>query len=614
MTTAVPSAVPRTILLLASFAVGASAMISCSDEPVSSAQTAPPTTPTPSAPSAPTTASGSPTTLVRTTVATESTASVAPTTTLPPRLNPRLELLAPFETLEYVRYPNGVPWTDGATVFIAARDQSIDVRVSREAYTDPIAAIAIIQADDGSKPRRVALDAQLAPTWEGFDEAISWKLVAADGEVVVTESIPWCPREWIRVDRSSAFAWSPAQDCAGSALTVGARWTIKSGWAGAVGLPYELDVADGTYTAEVNLSDSLAGAFGAPEPSMTFPLIVRSATPSELAELALFLEGSGESAEYWVDAYGRTVVEGDDGTNYVLDAEGNRAEPAGDSTFVGGGVFPPVGSPIGARSEPPSNPATTAATPDDATVIPDLRVWPAHHITTMKAADGRDFLGFSATTWNAGPGALVVEGFRTPGKPAMDAVQIFLDGENQVDTSPAGTIEFHDGGGHDHWHFLDFGRYELTDASRAVVRDSGKQAWCIASTDAVDLADDSAQLSVESMSLTSYCGTGPEEMWVREQLPSGWGDTYSPGQAGQVFDITDLENGTYFIKLTTNPRRVLVEADVSNNVSWRYVVLGGEPGARTVRVPPHQGIETTRHRVRLHLNRVPPDQSSHRRR
>ena len=188
----------------------------------------------------------------------------------------------------------------------------------------------------------------------------------------------------------------------------------------------------------------------------------------------------------------------------------------------------------------------------------------------------------------------MVEGFRTPGKPAMDAVQIFLDGENQVDTSPAGTIEFHDGGGHDHWHFLDFGRYELTDAGRAVVRDSGKQAWCIANTDAVDLADDSAQLSVESMSLTSYCGTGPEEMWVREQLPSGWGDTYSPGQAGQVFDITDLENGTYFIKLTTNPRRVLVEADVSNNVSWRYVVLGGEPGARTVRVPPPTRKPATR--------------------
>ena len=94
------------------------------------------------------------------------------------------------------------------------------------------------------------------------------------------------------------------------------------------------------------------------------------------------------------------------------------------------------------------------------------------------------------------------------------------------------------------------------------------------------------------ISLSSACG-GPSDLWIREVLPVGWGDTYSSGFVEQHFDVTDLPNGTYYIKITANPNKNVAEvANDDANVSYRRVELGGEPGLRTVRIPPYQGIDT----------------------
>ena len=74
--------------------------------------------------------------------------------------------------------------------------------------------------------------------------------------------------------------------------------------------------------------------------------------------------------------------------------------------------------------------------------------------------------------------------------------------------------------------------------------------------------------------------------------PSGWGDTYYQGLPGQSFDVTDLPNGTYFIKVQANPGGHLFESNMANNVRLRKVILGGRPGHRTVQVPPWHGIDT----------------------
>ena len=94
----------------------------------------------------------------------------------------------------------------------------------------------------------------------------------------------------------------------------------------------------------------------------------------------------------------------------------------------------------------------------------------------------------------------------------------------------------------------------------------------------------------EATGLDSTCGDR-SAIWLREVLPVGWGDTYNQSQT-QAFDLTSVPNGTYQIKITVNPKGTLHERTLTNNVSYRTVVLGGTPGKRTVRVPPYEGVDT----------------------
>jgi hypothetical protein len=52
-----------------------------------------------------------------------------------------------------------------------------------------------------------------------------------------------------------------------------------------------------------------------------------------------------------------------------------------------------------------------------------------------------------------------------------------------------------------------------------------------------------------------------------------------------------VANGTYYIQIMANPLGRLLETDRGNDVSLRKVILGGEPGNRTVEVPPWHGID-----------------------
>jgi hypothetical protein len=75
-------------------------------------------------------------------------------------------------------------------------------------------------------------------------------------------------------------------------------------------------------------------------------------------------------------------------------------------------------------------------------------------------------------------------------------------------------------------------------------------------------------------------------LWMQEQLPLGWADTYTQSSDGQNFNVTNLPNGTYYIEIIANPEKVLHETNTANNISLRKIVLGGTPDHRTLRVPP----------------------------
>jgi hypothetical protein len=243
---------------------------------------------------------------------------------------------------------------------------------------------------------------------------------------------------------------------------------------------------------------------------------------------------------------------------------------------------------------PPSRPAmlhrtTVAAAPDPAT-LPDLVALPPWQVS-MRSRRGRDALLFAGTPWNAGPGPMVVEGYRRPGGEVMDAVQSFVDRAGNVTaTAPAGRLAFHAATGHNHWHFLQFVRYRILRPAGGEVVRARKQSFCLASTDAVDLTLPGADLRPDFFGLgTSACGDHLS-IWIRQTLPAGWGDTYGSSLPGQRFDISGVPNGRYLLEMRVNPLGQLQETTTANNVARRRVVLGGRPGRRTVRVGPWHGI------------------------
>ena len=243
------------------------------------------------------------------------------------------------------------------------------------------------------------------------------------------------------------------------------------------------------------------------------------------------------------------------------------------------------------RFRPPARvPAALPAVP--AGPKPDLRALPAWAIGLDQRDDGRAYVNFAATVWNAGTSRLMVDGFRRTGEDLMDAYQYFYDGAgNELGSMPVGTMQWDPRPGHLHWHFTDFAQYNLLTADRQLAVRSGKEAFCLANTDPVDYTIPGAQWRPTNTDLSSSCGQN-SAVAVREVLDVGNGDTYTQWLPGQAFEVTDLPNGTYWIETVANPDHKLAELRTGNNSSVRKIVLGGTPGGtRTLRVPALHGLD-----------------------
>jgi hypothetical protein len=220
--------------------------------------------------------------------------------------------------------------------------------------------------------------------------------------------------------------------------------------------------------------------------------------------------------------------------------------------------------------------------------LPDLVALPAWNIGVSQDG-GRDYLDFAATVWNAGPGPMVVEGFRRKHSAVMDAWQYFFRAGVAVGRARAGKLEYDAQPGHEHWHFKQFARYSLLATDQSQVLVSGKEAFCLAPTDAIDLTRRGADWNPNSTGFGTACGDA-SAIWTRETLEAGWGDTYTQSLPGQSLDITEVPNGHYLIAVDANPDGLLHEVTASNNRALREVILSGTPGTRTVEVVPWHGI------------------------
>jgi Lysyl oxidase len=377
----------------------------------------------------------------------------------------------------------------------------------------------------------------VANGWLGLQSMFRYTVRDETGAVIRERDTNFCPNTYARqrVDASGPLTAAYPQFCFANPFSLGAVWGIDHGWA----TPLE-------QTPAVRL------------PLGSYRITVRV--------LHRYTELLGIPPEQAVATVTATVKD------------------------VGRNGCPPYCATASDRAAPSESPAAapTDLAPDPATE-PDLIPLPAWSIGTAHL-NHRDVIVFGATVWDAGPAPMVVEGYRRPNSDIMDAYEYFFRNGQPVGRAPAGTMKYDARPGHQHWHFEQFARYTLLSADRQEVVRSRKQAFCLAPTDPIDLTVRNALWNPFSIGLEGACGD-QNAIWTRETLPVGWGDTYFQFRPGQSFNISDLPNGTYWIKVQANPEGLLHEANRGNDVSFRKVILTGTPGHRRADVPPWHGID-----------------------
>lgn len=515
---------------------------------------------------------------------TESVTAVAPTAAK----KPGLRFAPSARTVQAYAYDNYV-YLDSA-VWLAAYGETHEFWAKRSKPSSPVSLTRTV-IRNGERTTTKAPKA-IVDGLNGFKNGLTVRVRTPKGKVLAKETRSLClsGSDRQRVEPTGRTEPVYPSFCGGSWFTNATVTGVEQGWATKLDAFFEVETKQKNLVMTVSISDPVADFLGLPAKGRAVTQRVQVVDECEVWDC-------GEVAEQLMGVPAEGFSSLQDGDAATARAEGLRAQ-SGHAGHGGGtasehrtnlftlgdaehGADHPA---LGQSGSTPSN-----RTPDKDT-LPDLISAPAWQIGTEVDESGTDRLTFNANEWNAGPAPLVVEGYRRGSGELMDAYQFFYRDGKEVGSTKTGTMEYHQAPEHNHWHFLDFASYELVTTKGKPVTPSGKQSWCLAPTDPVDLSVPGATWRPEATGLDSTCGD-QSALWLREVLPAGWGDTYNQTQT-QAFDLTKVKNGTYQIKITVNPNGALHERTTSNNVSYRTVVLGGKPGKRTVKVPPYEGVNT----------------------
>ncbi|GAA3199511.1 hypothetical protein GCM10010468_11750 [Actinocorallia longicatena] len=463
---------------------------------------------------------------------------------------PVLRLITASKTATADRYEGEPAVYLNLGAYIAA-DRPWELRVKRPSY----ARKPVVYQRIGGKDRK--LPAGLVDDFSGLPDFLKLSIRSTDGKIEQKLSQTFCPLGPSSRIKKEAVATNKYPDsCSYNPFTLGSVWGIQKGWAvntasGYYGpAPASADLPAGTYDVAVSVAKKYRKLFriggGTKHVRLTVRLIQNQ------------------------DAQGRKRAAG--AALKAVRPTGKPRIPKGPRPDLR--ALPAYGIAIsqdetGAIPMPPM-PGMPTPAPAPAPAVPA----PVH-----------DYLQFAANVWNAGPSPLIVDGFRRGRQGLMDGYQYFYDTRGkQVGYQRTGQFEWDPRPGHEHWHFKDFATYRLLGADRKLIVRSQKEAFCLAATDAIDLTVKGAKWKPSNTDLATACGD-VTSLSVREVLDVGQGDTYTQTLPGQSFDISALKNGTYYIQVIANPKHRLIERSTGNNVSYRKVILGGVPGARTVRVP-----------------------------
>jgi hypothetical protein len=471
------------------------------------------------------------------TAATRTSASPGSLTTSKPSA-PTIKLTAAQKDITVFSFRHRVFLDPG--IWLSSENAQLVFHVQRASYTTPVQLSQVFS--DKSVTVEKFLPSDLLDGWNGLAHFFHLTLKNSAGKTVVSSRLPFCPNSFDpgKVSPSAPTASPFPQQCAAlDPFQKAMVWGVQKGWAvdpaeTAFSRSMELTLPDGTYHATEKITNKYLRLLGIP----------RS------------------------DAAANVTV-------HV------KKEPKCCGAQHAGQTPKPLSKDPAAPTM--NNPPTSA--------LPDLVPLPSWGIQVSHVKKQKtDLLNFGATVWVGGNSRLDVQGFRSNGSPIMKAYQYFWHNGQLIGRTRAGTMGFDTKKGHNHWHFEQFAAYRLLNSSKSLVLRSHKQGFCIAPTDPVDLLLHNTTWKPSDIGFGGQCGV-PTALWVREQMPIGWGDTYFQSVAGQSFDITHVPNGTYYIQILANPQKVLHETHMGNDVSLRKVILGGTPGHRTVKVPAWHGID-----------------------
>ena len=136
---------------------------------------------------------------------------------------------------------------------------------------------------------------------------------------------------------------------------------------------------------------------------------------------------------------------------------------------------------------------------------------------------------------------------------------------------------------HDHWHVLDFARYELRrEPAGGLALQARKAGFCV--------YDNRLAFPGQGVPGTPVYPTGPSEQTQlrgcqeaeTQGLSPGWADVYLLNVPGQQLDVTALSRGIYCLRSTVDPLDLLAERDETNNAT--SVRLALRPRLLSVRI------------------------------
>jgi hypothetical protein len=452
-------------------------------------------------------------------------------------VEPNLGLRSASTYYEVRPYENEPVYFD-IGIFLEAREAPFELLFTRPDYTQPIQVTQILHDPLGGTESKPLPDLEVE--WGGIPAFFDIEIRNAEGDIVEESTMDFCPggygRE--RVNDEGPVRSAYPEGCFTNPFTRGMVYGIDQNWAVNIfgyNAPY-IDIPKGMYDVTISVVPEYAEMFGMQPDGSSISVDVKVRKP----------------IRFDCDKCPRGR------TSERVQARASQSVP-------------------------------TMEDPDPA-ILPDLAALPAWGIYVDNRPN-KSFLSFGATVWTDGASSMVVEGFRRSDVDIMDAYQYFYVDGDPIGRAQVGEMEYDERRGHQHWHFLQFAKYSLLDSTQSEIVISKKEAFCLAPTDAIDLALPDAVLNPGEIGLGTACGSR-NSIWTRETLPLGWGDTYQQSLPGQSFNITSLANGTYYIAVEANPTGSLYEQTDANNVELREIVLSGKPGNRKVTVPPWNGIDS----------------------